>query len=320
MNKKIIYILLIILGLLSAYMILGDLLKNEIRNGKDNPYAFDLRDFEHVDPELIMYEESKRIKLNNPKPNAIAYGRGRLALAFDNMLQLIDTAGIEHLRVVPGEPSTAIHLSEDDHIYLAFKTHLKVYDIQGNLLETWSEIDTNAYITSIVTKGENIFVANAGGPEVIRYDKSGNIEDRFDGKNKELGDQGFIVPSPYFDLAIDTDEELWVANTGIQSIQNYTSDGKLRGHWGTSGYKLTDFTGCCNPAHFTILSDGSFATSEKGLVRIKVHKPSGELESFIAAPEQFGKDTAPLDLTSDEHDNIYALDVSLNMIRKFERK
>ena len=320
MSKKLIYILLIFLGLLSAYIILGDFLKNEIRKSDENPYAFDLKEFEHVDPELIRYKESKRIKLNNPKPRAISYRKGLLALAFDNNLQVIDTIGNEHFNVDTSEPSTAIYVSDDGNIFLACKSHIKVYDVSGTLLQTWPEIDSNAYITSIAVQGDKIFVANAGGPEIIRYDRAGNIKVRFDGKNVNLGDQGFIVPSPYFDLAIDAEQELWVANTGVQSIQNFTADGKLRGHWGNSGYKNEDFTGCCNPAHFTVLSDGSFVTCEKGLVRIKVHKPSGELDSFVAAPEKFGKDTAPLDLAADELDNVYALDISLAMIRKFERK
>jgi hypothetical protein len=113
---------------------------------------------------------------------------------------------------------------------------------------------------------------------------------------------------------------LWIANTGLQNIQNYTSDGKLRAFWGYNGYELEDFTGCCNPAHFTILSDGSFVTCEKGLVRIKVHKPSGELDAFVAPPKAFANNSEPLDLTSDETDNIYALDITQKMIRKFVRK
>ena len=142
---------------------------------------------------------------------------------------------------------------------------------------------------------------------------------RFDGTRQELNDFGFIIPSPYFDLNTDPDNELWIANTGLQNIQNYSIDGKLRAFWGKNGYALEDFTGCCNPAHFIILSDGTFVTSEKGLVRIKVHKPSGELDAFVAPPKSFANKSEPLDLTSDEHDHIYALDITQALIRKFQR-
>lgn len=318
MKKTLIYVLLMALGALIAYIILGDFLAGDMGKSTKNPYAFDIREFEHVDPALIKYKETKRIKLNNPAPKAIDYHKGLLALAFKNNLQVIDTSGREIFNKTIAGPSTAIHLSPDG-IYLACKDHIEIYDLDGNLLKSWNNLDSNAYITSIIQKDDKLIVANAGGPEVIRFNKNGEIELRFDGKSEELSDFGFIIPSPYFDVQIDPDNQLWVANTGLQNIQNYTEEGSLRAHWGKAGYRLEDFTGCCNPAHFTILTDGSFVTCEKGLVRIKVHKPSGELDGVVAAPKDFDTDSEPTDLTSDENDHIYALDITKKMIRKFER-
>lgn len=319
MRKNLIYILLLILGALVAYVILGDFLRNDIKKSDKNPYAFDLREFEHVDPSLIKYKESKRIKLNHEDPKAIDYHLGKLALGFNDQLQLIDTSGREIFKKSIKNPSTAIYISNEDLIYLACKTYLEVYDMKGALVNTWPVIDTGAFITSVTMKDSKIMVANASEPEIIRYSNDGKIELRFDGTRQELSDFGFIIPSPYFDVNVDPYGELWIANTGLQNIQNYTQDGKLRAFWGNNGYELEDFTGCCNPAHFTILTDGSFVTCEKGLVRIKVHKPSGELDAFVAAPKSFAKKSEPLDLTSDEYDNIYALDITQRIIRKFER-
>lgn len=318
MKKTLVYILLLVLGALIAYIILGDFMGGDMKKSTKNPYAFDIKEFEHVDPELIKYKEAKRIKLNNASPKAIDYHKGLIALAFKNILQVIDTSGREIFNKAVIGPSTAIHFS-DSKIYLGSKDHVEIFDLEGNQLESWKIIDTAAYITSITQKNNMLFVANAGGPEVIRYNMKGEIDLRFDGKRQELSEYGFIVPSAYFDLDIDPDNQLWVANTGIQNIQNYTDEGKLRAHWGNAGYKLKDFTGCCNPAHFTILTNGSFVTCEKGLVRIKVYKPSGELDGVIAAPKDFDVDSEPADLTSDEYDNIYTLDISKKMIRKFER-
>lgn len=320
MSKTLTYILLLVLAAVIAYVILGDLLKNNMQKTTKNPYAFDLKEFEHVDPSLIKYTESKRIKLNNDKPKAIDYHNGILILAFENHLQAIDTSGREIFNKSTQNPSTAVFISDDNTIYLGCKTLIELYDLSGNHLTVWPEIDTAAYITSIAMKDEFLYVANASEPEIIKYNKAGEITLRFDGTRQELTDFGFIIPSPYFDINLDPYNELWIANTGLQNIQNYTSEGKLRGFWGNNGYGLEDFTGCCNPAHFAILSDGSFVTCEKGLVRIKVHKPSGELDGFVAPPKAFAKDSDPLDLTTDEKDNIYALDITQQMIRKFVRK
>ena len=319
MNKRLIYILLLVMAAIATYIILGDFLRNEVKKGDKNPYAFNLRDFEHVDPSLIKYRESKRIKLNHASPTAIDYHHGFLALGFNDRIQLIDTSGREIFNMPIANRSTAIYISENDIIYLGCKTFVETYDLKGSRLASWPEIDTGAFITSITLKDDQIILANAGGPEIIRCSLDGLIEGRFDGAQQEPNEIGFVIPSPYFDVHIDPDDALWIANTGLQKIQNYTIEGKLRAFWGESGYDLQDFTGCCNPAHFMILSDGSFVTSEKGLVRIKVYKPSGELDAFVAPPSSFAKKSEPLDMTSDEHDNIYTLDITQGMIRKFVR-
>jgi hypothetical protein len=320
MNKNLIYILLLVLVALIAYIILGDFLRNEMVKSDKNPYAFDLREFEYVDPSWIKYIESKRIMLNHQGPIAIDYHAGKLALGFKDQIQVIDTSGREIFKKSIKNPSTAIFVSPNNQIYLACKTYIEIYDMKGVLVKSLAEIDTGAFITSITMKDNRIIVANAGGPEIILYKLDGNLESRFDGSRQESNEFGFVVPSPYFDVDIDPEGELWIANTGLQKIQNYTMDGKLRAFWGSNGYELQDFTGCCNPAQIIILSDGSFVTCEKGLVRIKVYKSSGELEAFVAPPKSFANKSNPLDLTSDERDNIYALDITQGMIRKFERR
>jgi hypothetical protein len=80
------------------------------------------------------------------------------------------------------------------------------------------------------------------------------------------------------------------------------------------------FSGCCNPAHFTFLPDGRFVTSEKGLVRIKTYKPSGEFEGVVAAPVKFKDEGRAPDIATDSKGNIYALDFDKKMIRVFEPK
>lgn len=319
MSKPLIYILLAVLGVLIAFIIIGDFLKNDVQKTTKNPYAFDISEFKQVDPALIKYKESKRINLYHAGPKAINYNNGKLALGFENQIQVIDTSGREIFRKSINKPATAIFISDSDQIYLACKTYLEVYDMNGVLIESWPEIDSTAFITSITQKDNWLFVANASKPEIIRYNTTGEISLRFDGKNQELSEYGFVIPSPYFDVNVDPYNELWIANTGLQHVQNYTADGKLRAYWGGNGYDAEDFTGCCNPAHFSILSDGSFVTCEKGLVRIKVYKPSGELDAFVAPPQAFAKNSEPLDLTTDELDNVYALDITQRMIRKFKR-
>ncbi len=66
----------------------------------------------------------------------------------------------------------------------------------------------------------------------------------------------------------------------------YSYEGDWGSAWGAGGSQLSDFFGCCNPAHFAILPDGRFVTSEKGIPRVKVYSPEGQFDSVVAGPEQ----------------------------------
>jgi hypothetical protein len=141
-----------------------------------------------------------------------------------------------------------------------------------------------------------------------------------EGKSGNDQIHGFIIPSPYFDLAFNPSGELWVVNPGKHTLENYTVDGKLRTWWEATSIKIEGFSGCCNPAHFAFLPDGSFVTSEKGLVRIKTYNPSGEFNNVVAAPLKFKEEGHAPDLAVDDQGNIYALDLDKKMIRLFVKK
>ena len=318
MKKYLIYTILIFLGATIAFIILGDAFQSDI--SKENPYNYDLEEFKRVDPLMIKYREVKRIAASFHNPRALDYHQGYLGIAYENHLQVIDTAGREYFSKAIDALITGISFAPDGRIFLGCKDHIKVYGLNGDLLNEWAVIDSASYITSIAFKENTIFIADAGGPIVHRFNEEGEKLDSFDGTGRIDSKVGFIVPSPHFDLAVDPDNQLWVANTGLQAIENFTDDGIFRSYWGKPSFDLDGFTGCCNPAQFSILSNGSFVTSEKGIVRIKIYLPSGELESVVASPSDFNPTSEPADITVDENDGIYALDISRNMIRKFERK
>ena len=130
-------------------------------------------------------------------------------------------------------------------------------------------------------------MADAGNLIVWKFDKSGNLLQRIGDRDENRDIPGFIIPSPYFDVAVDPDGFLWAANTGRHSLENYTMDGGFRTSWGEFSMGIEGFCGCCNPTHFIILEDGSLVTSEKGIARIKTHNQLGEMVSVVAGPDQF---------------------------------
>ncbi|WP_372948777.1 hypothetical protein [Mariniphaga sp.] len=319
MKNKGIIIFLLILAVVIVAVIVGDYVSDRPNRSKPNPFAYDVNEFKTVDPDLIHYKESKNFRIGFEEPAAITIQNEKIYVTGDNRLKIIGLSG-NLLSEFPlsGNPQTVEVLGEK--IFVAIENRVLVYNEDGNILNEWQSLDENSLITAIAAAGTNVFVADAGMRRVIRFSEEGEILGEFDGKAEEGVLHGFIIPSPCFDLDINDVEELWVVNPGLHALENYTFGGNLRAHWKNTSMRPEGFSGCCNPSHFTFLDDGRFVTSEKGLVRIKTYKRSGEFEGVVAAPNKFVDQGRAPDVAADSQNNIYALDFDKKMIRVFEPK
>ncbi|MBS0000268.1 MAG: hypothetical protein KFF73_14905 [Cyclobacteriaceae bacterium] len=319
MKKYGLYILLISMGILISYLILADFLKTSVKKRQGNPYAYNIEAFKKIDPDLVKYAEIRRIRLSLPDPVGINYHQGKLGIAYKHAIQLIDTLGREVFNQETGEVNTCVSFSPEGKMFLASGREIHQLDPQGTFTQSWKVDGEDPIITALAFKNNQVLAASAGQWKVLRFDEHGTLLDSFDGTGRLEGDYGFILPSPYFDMQIDPDGELWVANTGLLTLENYAENGTLRAFWGKPSFDVDGFTGCCNPVHFAILPDGSFVTSEKGLIRIKIHLPSGEFDCLVAGPEDFEEDSEPPDLAVDENGRIFVLDITRSMIRIYKR-
>jgi hypothetical protein len=319
MKNKGIIIFLLILAVVIVAVIVGDYVSDRPDRSRPNPFAYDVDDFKTVDPELIHYKESKNFRMGFEEPAALAVHDEKIYIAGDNRLKVIDLSGnLLTDFALSGNPRV-VEVS-GDKVFIAAENRVLVYDGDGNMLSEWQPLGENAMITAIAATSGNVFVADAGSRKVLRYSADGELMGEFDGKADEGALHGFIIPSPFFDLDINDENELWVVNPGLHALENYTYDGALRSYWQNTSLKPEGFSGCCNPAYFTFMKDGRFVTSEKGLVRIKIYKRSGEFESVVAAPEKFAEEGKAPDVAVDSQDNIYALDFDKKVIRVFEPK
>ncbi len=318
MNKKnlTIFVLLMLVAVITLVVIdfLGD--RPDRRGG--NPYEYNVDEFRSVDPSLLHYRETKNIPLGERKTRSIDLVNEEIYLTGENFIMVIRPDGIQKT-FIPIEGVGECIKATDKLIIIGFKNTISVFDHSGNILNNWKINSERTIITSIAVKGDWMFIADAGNRRVLKYDLQGKLLGEFEGKKESTDGHGFIVPSPYFDIAVNNDGELWVVNPGEHSIENYSDKGELRGYWTRSSMEIDGFTGCCNPAEIAIMDDGSFITSEKGLVRIKVYDPSGKLLSVVAPPEKFKEEGRAPEVVADKNGVIYALDFDRNMIRLFEK-
>jgi hypothetical protein len=199
------------------------------------------------------------------------------------------------------------------------RDNIEVYNIDGEMVDVWESLGGNAWLTSLAVTTDIVYAADAGTRVVWGFNRKGKPVIRIDGTGIDgLGDV-FVVPSPYFDIAVTDENSIWVVNPGLHALEKYRSNGALITSWERSSFQIDGFCGCCNPSHIALMPNGSFVTSEKGLPRVKIHGPTGELLCVVAGPEQFDAKVTGLDLAVDSNGRILVLDTAMNKIRIFER-
>jgi sugar lactone lactonase YvrE len=284
-----------------------------------NPMEKDLSPYMQVPDSLISHREAKQIQLKAEQPKAIEYADGCLYMLLDDYLQVIRTNGWQVAKVPLGDGATSLKVLKDKRLIIGFNNFVALFNPQYQLMER-SEPEDSAHFTAVATDGKSIFVADAGRKEVHVLDFTLKQKSVFRGESGITEQHGFIVPSMHFDLAVNDDQELWVVNPGMHALQNYSNLGKLRGYWSKPSFEIEGFSGCCNPFRIAFQPDGSLVTSEKGLVRIKIHEASGALRSVVAPPSAFeGEKKAP-DVAVDRKGVVYALDFERKSVRIFEPK
>jgi hypothetical protein len=268
-----------------------------------------------VDPKLIVRTEAGRYPSGLRELRGVAVGPAdRIYAVGDKALVVLDAAGRPQSKTDLGESPTCVGVDADGTAYVGFRDHIGVVDPAGAKTASWPVIDKDAWVTSVAVARDAVFVGDFGRRTVLKYDKAGALSGQIspaDGPNGR-----FEIPSPFFDVALDAGGDPWVTHTGRRLIEHY-KDGKMVSAWGKSAPQIEGFSGCCNPTHIAIRKDGTFVTSEKGLVRIKIHKPDGELVGVVAAAKDFRKDIKGLDLAVDSQDRILVTDPDSASIRVY---
>jgi len=291
--------------------------ENSKRN-QDNPFEYDIERFKESDASLVHFSEVGRIPLELPHVYGLAVGpEGNIYVSGDNAILIFNKEGIHQSSISVDEPVHCLAVENNRDVYLGMIDHVEVYDLEGTKKAEWESQGEEAIFTSIALSEDYVFVADAGNLIVWKFDKTGNRLQRIGEKDENKDIPGFIIPSPYFDVAVDPDGFLWAANTGRHSLENYTMNGGFRTSWGKLSMGMEGFCGCCNPTHFIFLEDGSFITSEKGIARVKVHNQLGEMVSVVAGPDQFVEGTVGLDLAVDSAQRIFVLDPKQKLVRIF---
>jgi hypothetical protein len=305
-------------------------------SGLPETFEFDIGDLMHTDPGLIRFQESAAFSVSLDQVRAIAVGPDqRIYVAGDSAVHSFLPSG-RQLAVIPvADEPTCLAVGGSGHvapgrIYVGVERRIQLFDPSGKPAGRWDGLDDNAMLTSIAVSNDDVFVADAGNRVVLRFDSTGKLLGRIGAASRDREMPGFIVPGPYFDVAVQQDL-VHVANPGARRIETYSFDGVLETLWGRSSPAIGDFFGCCNPVQFALLPSGEFLTSEKGIPRIKIYSDAGEFECLVAGPEQlqvaqavfenpqFAEVPTVFDVAADELGRVLILDPRTRSVRIFTR-
>jgi hypothetical protein len=199
-----------------------------------------------------------------------------------------------------------------DTIFASTIDLILIISSDGKMKDEWGPFEENSIITSVSSNRNYVVYGDAGNKMVIVLDKSGSIK-KMIGQN----DGQFVLPSPYFDVALNADNTLYTANTGHRRVETRNMDGEIKSYFGEPGTAPGAFCGCCNPAHFAIIP-GGFVTSEKGINRIKILSTTGEFVEYVCAKNKFTV-SVPLDVASADGKTIYAANPADSKLYVFKR-
>lgn len=289
------------------------------RRVQDNPFEYNIEQFKKSDSSLFTYTRAGDLDVGLDELYAIAAGpKDRAYVSGDRVILQLDMKGNTHNTIRCDQPVKALSVNDSGDLYAAMGRQIQVYDSTGQKKANFTIGNDKSLITSIAAHSNGVYVADAGNRVVWQHNVSGELLNRIGPETDAEGVPEFIIPSPYFDVAIDPDGFVWIVNPGNHLLENFTPDGVFRASWGTFSMTVEGFSGCCNPTHIAILRDGSFVTSEKGIPRVKVYDRAGQLKSVVAGPDQFNEGATGLDLAVDSNNRILVLNPRQKHIRIYD--
>lgn len=291
-----------------------------------NPHAYNMNQLRQKEGVIPDYFQCDSIQVGFAQPQALTLDdSGNIYVAGINRLDILDSGGTPKQRFSFPDTVTAMAVgmggpdSLSGLIWLGMVDHVAGMDRKGKLVFRWPSFSPRSLITSLALSENRVYVADAGNKMVLVYDYKGHMISQIGGGDSLRGIPRLLIPSPYFDVAIGRDNEIWVVNPGRHLVEAFRPDGSLISMWGETGMDLEGFCGCCNPTHIAVMRNGSFVTSEKGLERVKVYSPSGVYQELVAGPESFAEGTTGLDLSVGPENRIFVLDPRKKLIRVFEK-
>lgn len=303
MNKKLTALLALVIIVAFMAYIITDAAKNNRETEKNEPVSTSNYTDSWSVSETYTVTDGKLLSVTVSPSGKIYLGGDSFVKCLSQELSTEWTVSTDHRITSISVWGDTVYASTPETIILILT--------DGRIAGEWGPYETGSIITSISADKRLVAFADAGNKIVYILKKDGELYSMIGHDTPE-----FIIPSPYFDLALHNNK-LFIANTGKRLIETWTVDGKKLSEFGQPGTAPEAFCGCCNPSHFAVVPQG-FVTAEKGINRIKILGPEGHFIEFVSSSNNFTP-TVPLDVASSDGKIIYAANSVNSTLYLFER-
>lgn len=314
MKQRIIIGLSVVLLLLAVFLISRDLFRSTpaLTESCCDDETIEMK---QIDTTRLGYYRSILWETGFKGLTGISADDNRVVVCGNKMIAIFDTTGNRIGDFSIDSVTTCIAVNDSD-IFVSTGSRAIRFDFSGRQIANFRVPYHGSYITSIAANTEYVFLADAGKKRVLKFTKKGELIQEIGRKDSTSGSAGFIIPSPYFDIACGGFNDLWIVNPGRRRIENFSISGIKRSEWGDELSDDDRFAGCCNPAHFVLMPDGSFVTYEKGTDKLKKFDQAGGFQTMVAGAGSFkgkadsllGKNNLVKDIAAGASGSVYVLD------------
>ena len=250
--------------------------------GQTAPTAATVQPARPVSPELRTWRRVASFDSGLVRPVGIAWAGHALVAAGDRRLRFFDSSGAFQREHQCGQMPLAITGRPDGSMLAVLDggdgsvQRIAALDSDGDIVHA-AELPPGGNVVSLASGNDRVFAADFGRRTVwILDEKLKMIGEVHPAGQDESPSHHFIVPSPYFAMAVGADGLLRVANPGRFRVELYDDAGRALDHWGCEGSEIEAFSGCCNPCSIAMLPGGELVTAEKGaLPALKIYGRDG---------------------------------------------
>jgi len=214
-QNKLINIAITVIAVIGIFYVALQIFTTKRIQETENPFEYNIDHYKNtsIQPAFILAET---LQLALEKPTAITIThQNELVVAGSIAVHIYDTNLDRAQTFDLQEPATCVAAWRDT-FYVGMQSGFSSFTKNGNPLTYHIDDEENTYFTSIAVNDDFIFLADAGNRVVKKYSKSGNFLARLAEANEEKGIPKLVIPSPYFDIALE-EANLWIVNPGIYS-------------------------------------------------------------------------------------------------------